>query len=145
MLFRSLAHNLGPALFALGAHLVHERRALDHLESREVLNLIGGRQLPTSSNSKRKEALVHDWLEICSGSIDGGSMACRAGAYYNQLGMHVASLLEDRGVDCGGRRRYAGVVGLVAGADCGDRESDAASERARACAAEGRGEHLGDF
>lgn len=65
-------------VFKIGKDLTsthHQGGALDVHESREVLNLIGGGQLTTSSDSESEEALVQDRLEVCTSGIDGGGVA----------------------------------------------------------------------
>ena len=105
-----LAHDLGAAGLALRAHLVHERRALDLGEAREVLDLVGGGQLAARGDAQGQEALVHDGLEVGARGVDGGGVAGGAGADDYDLAVHFAGLLED----CGGLRG----LGLVEGG-CG--------------------------
>lgn len=43
-----------------GIETHHELATLNHLETREVLNFIGGGQLAARCDSEREEALVHN-------------------------------------------------------------------------------------
>lgn len=139
-----LGDDLGAAGLALRAHLVHERRALDHLEAGEVLDLVGGGELAAGGDSQGEETLVHDGLEVGAGGVDGGGVASGAGADDDDLGVHVASLVEDLG---GGRDEGGGGGGVVEsgrGGGCGEGQGDGGAKRAEgSCSVEGFGEHFG--
>ena len=63
-------HELGAEALGLGAHLVHERRALDALrEAGEVLHLGGGHQRATELR-----ALEHQRVQVRAGGVDGGGV-----------------------------------------------------------------------
>lgn len=77
-------------------------------------------------------------------------MPSRAGAYDDQIGVHLARLLEG----CGGREGRTGrgceewraVVGWsVERGRGGEGDTDTGAERSSACAAKGVGEHFGDL
>jgi len=101
-LAHGLADDLGAAALALGAHLVHERRALDVGEAGEVLDLVGGGELAAGGDAEGEEALVHDGLEVGARGVDGGGVAGGAGADDDELGVHAARLLLESGGRCGG-------------------------------------------
>lgn len=113
----------------------HQCCALDLGETREVLNLIGGGQLTTGSNSQSEETLVQNRLEVCTCSIDGSGVACRAGADDDDLGVHVAGWWRSKGAgfSCYEWKRC-------------EWESERGAERSNAYTAESRGEQFdGDW
>lgn len=76
-----LGDDLGAEALGLCAHVVHELGAADTVgKSGEVLDIGGRGELTTGSGAVGKHTLIEDWLELCAGEIDSGSVGTRAGA-----------------------------------------------------------------